>query len=337
MNSMERIGAVLSGAPVDRRAFTLTLSLYGARLTGKSAAEYFTDPLLYAAGQRAVVELCEPDILFGPFAMAYEAEAFGASVNLFPDSPPMLRKPAVKSARDIASIRLPEPASDPRLRFLVESVQAVVADQKGTRPVAGVIVAPTDLPILLMGMENWLEILLFDPGLAREWSRLALDHFEALAAAYFKAGATFLASPLMMVNPAFLDTAQAEKLVKPLLQEAFARLPGPVVFHHGGTPACSILEQYRDLPNLAGFVLDERDSFARARKILGPDTLLLGNMNGPQFGRRKPEDLAQRARSLLLDRADDPKFIFATSAADIPYDTDPAVLEAVRRIVVDGA
>ncbi len=83
MNSMERIGAVLAGKPTDRRAFTLTLSLYGARLIGKSAADYFGDPELYAAGQRAVVNLCEPDILFGPFALALEAQAFGATVELF--------------------------------------------------------------------------------------------------------------------------------------------------------------------------------------------------------------------------------------------------------------
>ncbi len=333
MNAMERVGAVLIGKPADRRAFTLTLSLYGARLIGKSAADYFCDPELYASGQRAVVDLCEPDILFGPFALAFEAEAFGASVEFFPDSPPMLRKPAVKSAREIGSIRVPKTESHPRLRFLVDSLQAVVEDQKGQRPVAAVIVAPTDLPILLMGMENWLEILLFKPELAKEWSRLALEHFENMAAAYFKAGATFLASPVMMVNPVFVDSAQAEKLVKPLLHEAFARLGGPIVFHHCGNAIAAILHLYKDLPNLAGFVLDERDSFIQAREILGPDMLLLGNLNGPQFGRRKPEDLERRAKALLADRQADPKFIFATSAADIPYDTDPSVLVAIRKAV----
>ncbi len=335
MNSMERIAAVLAGEPTDRRAFTATLSLYGARLTRKNAADYYSDPELYAAGQRAVVDLCEPDILFGPFALSFEAEAFGAGVSLFPDSPPMLRKPAVKSAHDIASIKEPILESHPRLRYLVDSVQAVAEDQHGSRPVAGVILAPTDLPILLMGMENWIQILLFEPELAQAWARIALEHFLALAAAYFKAGATFLVSPLMMVNPVFMDPAQAERLVKPLLGEAFGQLTGPIVFHHGGTPIASILNQYKDLPHVAGFVLDEKDSFAQARQTLGPHIALLGNMNGPLFGSRTVEALTRRAATLLDDRASDPAFIFATSAADVPYDTNPAALEAVRKIVVE--
>jgi len=66
MNSMERIGALFTGTPMDRPPFTLTLSLYGARLIGRSCASYYSDPDTYAEGQRAVVELCSPDIIFSP-------------------------------------------------------------------------------------------------------------------------------------------------------------------------------------------------------------------------------------------------------------------------------
>jgi len=188
MNSMERIGAVLGGGKPDRRAFTLTLSLYGARLTGQDTGKYFSDPALYAAGQRAVVDMCEPDVLFGPFALALEAKAYGATIAQLPDSPPTVSRPVLKSAKEIVDLSLPDVEADVNLRFLVESVQAVVADQGGKRPVAAPIASPADLPILLMGMENWLQVLLFEPELAEAWSKLALDHFEALAAAYFRAG-----------------------------------------------------------------------------------------------------------------------------------------------------
>ncbi len=91
MNARQRVAAALNGEEADRRAFALTLSLYGARLTKMDAVDYFSDPKLYAAGQRAVVDLCAPDILFGPFAFALEAEAFGAIVERFHDAPPGLR------------------------------------------------------------------------------------------------------------------------------------------------------------------------------------------------------------------------------------------------------
>jgi uroporphyrinogen decarboxylase len=336
MNSMERIGAILSGGQPDRRAFALTLSLYGARLTGQDAGSYFSDPALYAAGQRAVVDLCEPDVLFGPFAFSMEAKAFGAATTQLPDAPPLVSRPALKSAKDIADLDRPEVELDANLRFLVDSVAAVVADQGGTRPVAAPIAAPTDLPILLMGMENWLQTLLFEPELAAAWSTLALDHFEALAAAYFKAGASFLVTPVMMVNPVFVDSGMSKRLIVPLLRDAFARLGGPIVFHHGGNRIAKCIGILKDLPNLAGFVVDEGDSLSAVRRTLGPEILMLGNLSGPHCSRRTTEDVQKRVRTILANRDGDAKFILATTGADIPYDTDPEVLEGIRRQVEAG-
>lgn len=337
MNAMERIGAVMSGVQPDRRAFTLTLSLYGAKLTSQDSGLYFSDPALYAAGQRAVVDLCEPDVLFGPFALSLEAKAFGATTAQLPDAPPFVSRPALRSRNDIADLNRPEVEHDRYLRFLVESVQAVVADQGGKRPVAAPITAPSDLPILLMGMENWLQVLLFEPELAASWTKLALDHFLAMAAAYFKAGASFLVSPVMMVNPTLVDASLAKRLIVPLLKEAFSHLDGPIVFHHGGNRIARCVGNLKDLPNLAGFVVDEGDSLAAVRRSLGPDMLLLGNLSGPHCSRRGADDVQRRVRNILANREGDPKFILATSGADIPYDTDPKILEGIRRQLEVGS
>jgi uroporphyrinogen decarboxylase len=333
MNAQQRVSAVLNGKETDRRAFAMTLSLYGARLTKTDAVDYFSDPKLYAAGQRAVVDLCGPDILFGPFAFALEAEAFGAIVERFHDAPPVVRKPAFRSARHTEGIRMPSPADHPRLRFLIDSVRELVQDQAGERPVAAPIIAPTDLPNLLVGMDAWLELLLFEPEPARFWSRVALDHFLALAHAYAEAGAAFLVMPIMMISPSFVDQALADRVLKPLLKEAFERTPIPVVFHHGGNRLTPNLNIYKDLPNLAGFALDEKDSFKEARDILGPAPVLLGNLSGPHVSRRSPADMEARIRALLADRNMDRRYIFAGSGADIPYDTDPGILASIRSIL----
>jgi len=333
MNSMERMGAVMAGEKTDRRPFALTLSLYGARLTGARCADYYADPGLYAAGQRAVVDLCEPDALFGPFAFALEAAAFGAQVEQPADGPPIVKKPAFPASADRATINRPDPAVDPYLRYLVDSVRAVVEDQRGARPVAAPIVAPTDLPALLIGMDAWIEVLLFDPEAAAFWSRVTIEHFNALAAAYFKAGAAFLVAPVMLANPVIIPRKMARETVIPMLAEAFAGLPGPVVFHHGGNRISSCLEDFASLPNVAGFAMDEKDSMSVSRRTLGDGPLLLGNLSGPHFSRRSPAELADRTTRLLRDRESDRRFILASSNADIPYDTDPECVAAIRKAV----
>ncbi len=198
---------------------------------------------------------------------------------------------------------------------------------------AAPIIAPTDLPNLLIGMDAWLEFLLFEPEPARFWSRVAMDHFLALAGAYAEAGAAFLVMPIMMISPSFVDQALADRILKPLLREAFERTPIPVVFHHGGNRITPNLKIYKDLPNLAGFALDEKDSFREARDILGPGPVLMGNMSGPHVSRRPPADVEGRIRALLADRNTDRRYILASSGADIPYDTDPEILSSIRRIL----
>jgi len=234
---------------------------------------------------------------------------------------------------DIKTIKRPDPERDPHLRFLVDSVQAVVQDQHGTRPVAVPITAPSDLPVLLLGMDQWLETILFKPELAMQWGHLVTEHFEALSAAYFKAGASFLVSPVMMSNPTIMHPELAERTILPILGEAFKRSPGPIVFHHGGNPLSKSLNRIKDLPNVAGFVVDERDALTVSRRTLGTAPLLLGNLSGPHFSRRSPADIAERTTRILRDREADPNFILASSNADIPYDTDPDCIVAVRRVV----
>lgn len=333
MTSTERIGALLMGAPMDRPPFTLTLSLYGARLTGRPCGSYYSDPDAYVAGQRAVVELCSPDIVFSPFALTLEAAAYGAVLDFPEDGPPYLKKPAFRSSHGMT---VPRPSSidaSPHLTYLVRAAEKVVADQKGERPVAAPITAPVDLPILLLGLETWLDMLLFKPDEARQWGRLALDHFVTLSNAYADAGIAFLVTPVMFANPAIVNPELAQKILLPLLADAFNRVRLPIVFHHGGNKLGRNLGMFKDLPNLAGFVLDERDSIAEARQQVGPNLLLLGNLNGPSLSYRSLDDIKRRTTSILEDRKCDPKFVFASAGADIPFKTEKEKLQGLRDLL----
>lgn len=335
MSSTERVNAVVSGKQADRPPFCLTTSLYGARLTGVSTADYYSKPGLYAAGQRAVADLCEPDIVIGPFAMALEAQAFGSTVENQSKSPPTHSKPALRSASDIRTLDIPEQDNDPGFLYLVESVEMLVSDQHGGRPVAGIITAPCDFPVFMLGLETWIETLLCDPDLAASWNSIALEHFVTLASEYFRVGASFIVSPVMLANPCIIHPDLAKTLVLPLLEEAFARVPGPIVYHHGGNSLASSLDSVKTLPNVLGVLIGEADSMSVSRRNLGPDTLLLGNISGPQLNRRTPDDIQARASRLLNERRGDEHFILASADADIPFDSDPECLMALRR-AIDG-
>jgi uroporphyrinogen decarboxylase len=332
VTGLERVMAALTGSSADRRAVAPLLSLYGSRLAGIPTERYYRDPASYAEGQAAVAERFDPDILFGPFSLALEAEAFGAELQWPANAPPIVRRPPLSA--EAAEYPRPTPESSASLAFMVEAVSRIAAASAGRVPAAAALTAPTDLPALLFGIDSWLEILLFRPIEAARILRMAEDHFVALASAFLAAGAAFVVVPVMFANPAILTDTLVATLTVPALSRAFARVPGPVVFHHGANPLADRIGLFSSLPQVAGFALDESDESARARAELGPDRLILGGPCGPNLRRRAPREIREDAERRLRERADDPRFVLITSAADVPWDTPEenidALLDAAR-------
>jgi uroporphyrinogen decarboxylase len=320
--------------------FTLTLSLYGARLTGCPLNEYYRRPARYLEGQEAVIDLCWPDIVFSPFALTLEAEAFGSELKFLLDNPPNTRKPAVRSADDFIRLPLPDVDSHPSLLYLRESVRLLAGRYRGERAICGIVTASVDLPAMVMGIDQWIETLLFAPDKAVTVLEKAHGHFVALANALLEDGANFIALPTMFSNPQLLYPKLIDEVVLPAFARSLAEVNGPIVFHHGGNPMVPFLGNYLVFPNVAAYAVDHRDSLAEARKIIGPDRLLLGNLNGPTLSRTSMDTVLSKVAQILDDRRGDPCFIFATSGADVPFDTPPVLLQAISakvRAVAEAA
>ncbi|PKN42642.1 MAG: uroporphyrinogen decarboxylase [Deltaproteobacteria bacterium HGW-Deltaproteobacteria-18] len=335
MTGMERVLCALQGKPADRRAFTLALSLYGARLSGCPTREYYSEPQRYLEGQREVVRLIDPDIVFAPFALPFEALAYGGEGIWLDEFPPNVRKPPFLGQD------MPKPLGDkvlcaPGVSYLVESTRLLAAEFGASKPVCAVATAPVDLPAMLLGIEGWLETLLFDPERAARLMDLAEEHFLRMIAAFFAAGAAFVVVPVMFANLRLVTPALLEETVLPALARAFGQTGGPLVYHHGGNRILDHLQRFSSLPKVAGFLLDPRDSVSLARETLGPQRLMLGNVNGPGLARMHPDKAYASVSALLAERASDRAFVLASSHADIPFDTSPETLLAVRKAVMDA-
>jgi uroporphyrinogen decarboxylase len=329
MTSLERVLAALNGVQQQRPPFTLTLSLYGARLTGCPLEEYYSQPAHYVEGQQAVHDLCRPDILFGPFSLVSEAAAFGTQFHHVPKGPPIITKPAVGSSAEFLKLAEPDPDSHPQLVYIRESVRMLAAQYAGAVPVCGLVTAPVDLPALILGIDKWIDILVSKPDEARAILDITVRHCVSFANALLDAGAAFIAFPMMFTNPALLYKKLIDEVVLPAVESAFSEIKGPVIFHHGGNRLVPGVEDYLKLSNVAGFVIDHRDSLAEAREILGPDRLLLGNLNGISLSAGTTEVAVAKVNSILEDRKEDPRFIFATTASDVVWDTPPERIQAI--------
>lgn len=333
MNSLKRFNGMLAGQPTDRRPFTLVLSLYGARLTGCPLDQYYADPAAYARGQAAVRETFGPDVLFAPICVALIGAAFGTKLRYLTHNAPTIEAPLIASAQAWEHLSFPDPDTQPHLRFIRESLQRMVAEHRNEIPIAALLLPPLDIPLMIMGMDIWLETMLFDLPLAERIVRSIIPFFVALANRCFEDGAACLILPSAFVSSRILPRNLVERFCRPLLAEALAQLRGPVVLHHLDHPLLPYLDLLAGLPAVGAFSLAASDDLRQARAVVGPLPVLLSGPDPHWLNRSSTAEITALCTALLADRREDRRFLLCNTGADVPFGTPPENIHAVRRTV----
>jgi uroporphyrinogen decarboxylase len=333
MNSLERVLAALQNQPADRPAFFINASLYGARLTGAHLDEHYTQAAIYAEGQMAIRETFSPDLLISPFFVPALGEAFGGTWRARPSQAPNVDHFMARSAEDMLKLPLPDVNSHPRLIYLRETIRILAKTYAGEVPIFGVLVSPSDIPPLVIGLEAWLDALLFQPEVARALLDRLTPFFVDLGKAMLSDGATGLALTSNLANGFIVTDTVAETLTLPALKKALAEIPGPVIFHHGGCPLVDQLARFKGLPNVVAYFIDVGEDLGLARQNLGPGPIVMGNLNGPGLLNHSPDEIQGLCDRAFAQKGDDRQFILATCSADIQIDTPPECIAAITEAV----
>lgn len=335
MNSSERVNAAVGGRPADRRAVSLTLSLYGAGLTKCPLEQYYRDPLAYSRGQSAVYAAVRPDLLFGPFAFALLGEAFGSRVHFMKDQAPNLVGPVLgdAGADSVSRLEIPDITSHPNLLYLQRALQLMAAEFGPEVPVATAMLSPIDLPIMLMGIGGWLDTVLFDPDGVKRILAITQPFFVEMANALLAAGSAFVVLPAMFANPSIVTREIIAATAIPVLRESFAQVNGPMVIQSGGVRIGPFLDLFADLPNVTAAVVNDGEDLAEARRAAGPELTLIGNLEGPALIHRTPEEIQADCLRVLRECQADPYFILGSTGVDIAIDTPVENLLAWKRAV----
>jgi uroporphyrinogen decarboxylase len=328
LNSTERMAAVMAGKPADRRAVVPVMSVYGAQLTGCPLEQYYTDAQAYARGQIAVIEAFQPDVVFAPFDFSGIGGAFGSQVHFFANQAPNLRRYAVKSLDELESLVFPDPDSHPQLLFFREAIARIAGACQGRIPVAAPLPPPMDIPALIMGLEPWLEAVLFETGRAQRVLEKVTPFFVRLANGFLEAGASILAIPCTFASPQVVTREMLCNFTRPVLAEAFAQLKGPAVIHHGGAPVVPHLDLLTGLPAVAAFALDHLDDITQARQIVGPEPVLMGGLACPNLPQMTPAQIRHGCQTILEAQRQDPRFVLFTPGPDVPMHTPPENIRA---------
>lgn len=333
MKSIERVTATIEGHIPDRTPFTLGLSLYGAKVAGCPLPRYYTDPDAYVHGQTMIQEIFQPDIIFGPFAFGVLGSAFGSEIKYFTDQAPMIRRPAISSINEWDSLVMPDPDTSPALLYMRRAIQMLTEKYQNSIPVAAILPSPIDLPALIMGMDVWMETVLFDKAGTERVMEKIIPFFTDLANRCLADGASFILSPCGFASSSMVTRGIVQSFSRPALEKTLSDLHGMIIIHHCGTPIISHLDLLTDLPRAIGFVIDAKDDLNQAREIVGPEPVLIGGLSNLVLEIMTAQEVLNECRKVLDNRKDDTRFILCNSGPDIPWNTPVENLHAFRTVV----
>lgn len=330
MNSYQRVMGTLMGQLVDRPPVFAVLGAYGGKLTGVDLRTLYSDAAAYVAGQQAVQKEFDFDLVMTPFVYTAISEAFGGETAWSDTQPPTMKRPGVRSAAAVLSVPLPDPQKSASLSVVLDATRRLADLYKEQMPIIAVLPGPAIMPSLVVGMEQWMEAVLFDPELARKLLDYTAPFFVSWANSLLAAGADCLVVTEGMAAAEIAPRTLFAERFMPLLTSTFARIHGPKVLHHNGGRINHTLDLLPGLAGLVGVAVSSKDDFAEARRLIGPDLNLIGNLDNLSFPAVTADKIFEMSRSCLQAAAPSGHYILANAGADIPLTTPPENLRAMQ-------
>lgn len=278
MTHYRRLTIALQGGQADRVPVFLPLTMHGAKELGLDLREYFDRGEYVAEGQFRLQRKFGHDALFVEFYAVAEAIPFGAEPMFFDHGPPNMDTPPLRDWQKIGHLAVPDPLAAPPLRQTLRAIECCAARAKGKLPIVGVALAPFSLPALLMGLEGWLELLLFGPADVRDaLLNITSEYCVHWANAQLAAGADAIVMPDAVSSSTIITRREFIAWSLPVLKNTVARIKGPVLLAGVGR-----LQQIADLLPRTGVraaLITADDDLLRCRAAFGTDVALIGNLN----------------------------------------------------------
>ena len=333
MTSMERTLTTLGHREPDRVPLFLLLSMQGARETGTSLEEYYRSPELVFEGQTRLLKKYGHDCFYSFHYAALEYEAFGGEVVFFEDGPPNSGEPVFKKREDVFAAEPPRVADCPGLQRVLEATRRLKEASAGEVPIIGVVMSPFSLPVMQLGFEAYLDLLIGDRPASDRLMRVNEAFCAEWANAQLAAGATAICyfDPVSSSSIITRDEYRATgwPVARRMIKTAIA---GPVATHFASGRALPVIDLVAETGTLILGVGSDEDLSALKGKALGKLTLL-GNLNGIAMRTWTKEEAARKVRAAIAAGAPGGGFLLSDGHGEIPWQVPDDILMTIAEAV----
>lgn len=335
MTPLEILGAAMSGQPAPRIPVFCNLLDQGARELGMSQREYYSKGENVAAGQLAMRARYGYDNVWSLFYVGKEAELLGCREILYAEKgAPNVADYVIKHYDDIARLEVPDDITAHPVWIETAKCLKILKDEVGsTHPICAYLTASTTLPALLMGMDQWMELLMTGPADVRDaLLEKCVAFFHQQAAAYRAAGANVLVYSTPFGSTYFVGMKRFQSFSLPWMRKDLA--PGGVdgiVYYCGMAPFNNVIAPVMDQLKIGAYYISPQADLAEAKAIIGDQGLTCGVIDDIRMIHWTPEQTRAEVQRICEIGKPGGHFLFGTGV--MPQ----AVPEANIRAMLDAA
>jgi uroporphyrinogen decarboxylase len=333
LNSYERVMLCFEGKRPDRVPVFPMVREWCSRQAGFSFLETVTNVEKYVYAQFYCAKKFGYDCVWDLHGVHAESEAMGSKIIYGEGKSPTVEKPAISNYdQDLQTLNSLNPHKDGRLPLILQGIEHLKELCNGEIPVIGYVQGPFRHAAMLRGTEMLLREVYKDKKNVRKLLEIALDSLIVWGTAVAHAGADIV----MISDPVSSGDMVSPKLYKEWSLPYTKRLcqaikkSGVKVFMHICGDTIDRLEMLAET-EVEGLSLDSKVDFAVAREKLGPDYLLIGNVDPIDpllFG--SPEQVFEHCKKVIMQAGLEGHLILS-AGCQVPEETPAPNLEAMMK------
>ena len=328
MTSLERVLTTLSHQEPDRVPLILLVTMHGAKELGLTIEEYYAKGEHVAEGQLRLRARYGHDCLYSFFHAPLEVMAFGGEAIYYDDGPPNSGEPPIRRAEQIRSLEPPAIRANAGLQEVLKAT-ALLKEQAGAdAPIIGVVMSPFSLPVMQMGFDHYLELMLEQPELFARLMAVNEEFCVAWANAQLAAGATAIcyfdpvASTTITTRELYLQTGW------PVAKRTLARIQGPTATHMASGRCLPIVDDIAQTGS-ALLCVSALEDLATLKAAARGKISLLGNLNGLTMRHWTPDEAVAQVKAAVAAGGPGGGFLLGDNHGEIPWQVPEEVLMAI--------
>jgi MtaA/CmuA family methyltransferase len=328
MNGRERVLAFLNHEPVDRLPVMPVVMMFCAEQIGVPYGDYVRDYRVLAQAQMQTAARFDLDIVSIMSDPAREAADCGAHVEFYPDQPAaIVESDALLADKSVLSrLIIPDPYGGGRMHAAIQALELMHHEVGAEKMLMGWVEGPCAEGADLRGINALMLDFYDDPAFVRDLFAFVVTMELQYAQAQVAAGAQIIGigdAAASLIGPKFY-----EELVWPYEKQLVDGLHamGAIVRLH----ICGKTSRLVDGMGRLGCEIVDLDYFtsvAAARAAMGPEQILLGNIDPVRVLRNgSPEEVT---RAVTACRQEAGSRYIVGAGCEVPRDTPEANLRAM--------